>query len=525
VKAVTSESGDFTATSESAKIHQFTVTAKVIRYEIRDLTDEDREIHFDALHTFYMLGQDDGEKEYGKDYKSLYFLVREHLYGAADKECDHWHDDAGILTHHIGITWEMEQSLRKIEPRTAAHYWDYTRETGKGLKWNQSPIFGDEWYGSNSPSNHDHIVDSGRWAYTPVMKKARDFSAVTNPYGLLRSPWNTNPVPYLMRSNYTFYSYADAEMTFPTCAEFASYMNSSLAETLFALNGELHGPVHIMIGGHWDIDSKWKMVGSSLSFSDKYLLLSKWLWRQGFVRTPSVCSEDTPHSDCMPSCPQQLTDHAGYGPLSNHTAYELLKLAGVFNLNPSGATWTETIKESGLDFLSLLKELCHVGSPGDMFTSAAPQDPTFWPLHGNAERFVMYQRVLNKKGTFLFDETWAYAHQSDVPSDTGMVCDWSTVKDDLDMPKCVHDTCPGHRENDLLPFTKLYKGQGDKLITNAELYSRVDPFHDKLPYAYDSLSYWEACTGHSLIDEFYLFREETDGSSSENSAFDSGSGR
>ena len=33
-----------------------------------------------------------------------------------------------------------------------------------------------------------------------------------------------------MRSNYTFYSYADAEMTFPTCAEFASYMNSSLAE-------------------------------------------------------------------------------------------------------------------------------------------------------------------------------------------------------------------------------------------------------------------------------------------------------
>jgi hypothetical protein len=71
--------------------------------------------------------QDEGETLHGKDYKSLAYLVREHLYGAADKACDHWHDDAGILTHHIGITWEMEQSLRKIEPRTAAHYWDYTR--------------------------------------------------------------------------------------------------------------------------------------------------------------------------------------------------------------------------------------------------------------------------------------------------------------------------------------------------------------------------------------------------------------
>ena len=34
------------------------------------------------------------------------------------------HDDAGILTHHIGITWEFENNLRKIDTRTAAHYWD-----------------------------------------------------------------------------------------------------------------------------------------------------------------------------------------------------------------------------------------------------------------------------------------------------------------------------------------------------------------------------------------------------------------
>jgi hypothetical protein len=360
------------------------------------------------------------------------------------------------------------------------------------------------------------------------MKKAREFSAITNPYGLLRSPWNTNPVPYLMRSNTTFYSYADAEMTFPSCAEFSAYLNTSLAKSLFALNGELHGPVHIMIGGHWDINPEWKPVGSALSFSDKYLLLSKWLWRQGFIRTPSVCSDDTPHADCMPSCPKEITERAGSGDMNNHTAYELLKLSGVFDLNPSGSTWTTTIENADLDFLDLFNELCHVGSPGDMFTSSAPQDPTFWPLHGNAERFVMYLRVLKKRGDFEFDETWKYAHSVDVPSDTGMVCDWSGVSNNIEMPTCVKDTCPGHREFDLLPFTKLYKEQGEQLITNAELYSRVDPFHDKLPYAYDSLSYWEACKDHSLIEEYYLTKSPMSGGNSGSSSSysgDSGSGR
>ena len=235
-------------------VHTFEVSAKVIRFEIRDLSEDDRVAYFDALHTFYMIGQvgsgmprhpfclrcavppepfqawkccrpahpfpasgarpptpvrppwhvlkpradsgrarvcvqpnapplppapprvpvqSEGEKLYGSNYKSLSYLVREHLYGAADKACDHWHDDAGILTHHIGITWEMEQSLRTIDPTTAAHYWDYTREEKLGIAWHNSPVFGEDWFGSNSPANKDHIVDSGRWAYTPVKKGRR----------------------------------------------------------------------------------------------------------------------------------------------------------------------------------------------------------------------------------------------------------------------------------------------------------------------------------------------------------------
>ena len=52
--------------------------------------------------------------------------------------------------------------------------------------------------------------------------------------------------------------------------------------------------------------------------------------------------------------------------------------------------------------------------------------------------------------TYL-DETWGYDHAvSNVASDTKVVCDWSNVQSDLDMPVCSKGTCPGHREDDLL---------------------------------------------------------------------------
>ena len=57
----------------------------MIRYELRDLSDADRTLYFDALQTFYHTTQKDGEKLYGTEYKSIAWLIREHLYGAADK--------------------------------------------------------------------------------------------------------------------------------------------------------------------------------------------------------------------------------------------------------------------------------------------------------------------------------------------------------------------------------------------------------------------------------------------------------
>ncbi|CAN0480140.1 unnamed protein product, partial [Discosporangium mesarthrocarpum] len=49
-----------------------------------------------------------------------------------------------------------------------------------------------------------HTVTTGRFAFTPTMSGAREYSAVTNPYGLLRSPWNADPTPFMTRHDHVY---------------------------------------------------------------------------------------------------------------------------------------------------------------------------------------------------------------------------------------------------------------------------------------------------------------------------------
>lgn len=49
-----------------------------------------------------------------------------------------------------------------------------------------------------------HTPDRGRFAYVPFMMNAQEYSAVTNPYGMMRSPWNTDPNPFLTRHDHVF---------------------------------------------------------------------------------------------------------------------------------------------------------------------------------------------------------------------------------------------------------------------------------------------------------------------------------
>merc|ERR1719263_1351517 len=228
-----------------------------------------------------------------------------------------------------------------------------------------------------------------------------------------------------------------------------------------------------MIGGLWGM-SPTEWVAPVAQNEDWFLLAAKFMWRQGLVRCPETCSMDTPVSECLCDCPAAI--------LAGRNSTQVLKDAGVMGLFGGDA---------------ILSELCHVGLPGELFTSAAPQDPLFWPLHGNAERFLQYVRLVAATGVIELNETWGYDHVSDVASDTGLVCDWSTASG-LELPTCARATCPGHREHDLLPFAGLYAGQSS-LLTNGEFYDKIGPGSTLLPYVYNSISYWPGCTDDVMI--------------------------
>lgn len=95
---------------------EFSVAVKYIRREIRTLTDADRTKFFNALMTLYTTDQTTGEALYGSKYRSAEYLLYKHLNGAGTTDCDHWHDGAGLITHHAAFTLECEQSLQSIDP-------------------------------------------------------------------------------------------------------------------------------------------------------------------------------------------------------------------------------------------------------------------------------------------------------------------------------------------------------------------------------------------------------------------------
>ena len=112
----------------------------------------------------------------------------------------------GFLTQHVALSNAFEKALQAVAPRLALPYWDVTEDATLAVTrhggdvaglWS-SEVWRDDWFG-NATGSAAHVVERGRFAYQTVGRGAG--GGATNPYGLLRAPWNVNKSPYLTRAH------------------------------------------------------------------------------------------------------------------------------------------------------------------------------------------------------------------------------------------------------------------------------------------------------------------------------------
>ncbi|CAB1119544.1 TYR [Ectocarpus sp. CCAP 1310/34] len=483
-----------TSTGERHTLHTH-IMVKYVRREIRTLHNSDRVAFFDALETLYRLPTSEGVQQFGSDYKGIDYFVQLHLDGAGVKDCDHWHDDAGIMTHHVGFTLQFEQAMQLVDPSVTIPYWEYSIEATDDLdSYGDSIVFDHDWFGEFSPNNDFHTMTKGRWAFLRVQRDAWD--SVHNPYGLLRSPWNVDDTPFVTRHNTTS-SMTATDMV--SCSVYSScFASSSLSIMNACLNGETHGPVHILTGGEWHAAEEDFI--QKVGYYESVPLVTKFLWRKGYLSIPDKCEVG---ESCQTSCPSELYESKGMTPYdvlmdvhalmwTSHTASSLVYSSRKDKFEVKGYEDDEPFQRAY--FKKMLNSFCNPGAVGEMFTSAAPYDPVFWVVHPTADRLLAWRRMLGRQGVegWDFDETWGYTHTS-VVGETGTVCNWDdVVPGSGDMPTCITGICGGHNEDDLLPFTVKVKGENVQL-TNAEWMDLIYPTNEDLPYMYDEFK-WDHCS-------------------------------
>ena len=475
-KVVTEDGSVFTRT--------FSAAAKYVRREIRSLIPEEKTRFMDAMKVVYDYKNEDMYMtKYGAKFKSIKYFQEKHLNGAGTTDCDHWHDGAGMLNKHVAISLEMEQSLQAVDPILAMPYWEYSYDAENlGDNWMQSELLSNEYFGGEGvKSDPNRAIPDSYFAGLEVPDGAAytewdvastgTLNPFVNAYGQLRTPWNQRSDSYVSRNPLTYE--ATVYDSFPGCSTVSTYYNTkTLGRMMNGLNGALHGPVHILIGGAWSDEGDSVNELFSTFKSTQRILYFKIMWRAGITRCPTSCDEG---EACVCSIPDWVW--------KSYTIDEMLTTATILpTMQSTLSDWTHQDKKE------LLKYLASVYNVGDMLTSSAAYDPTFWPLHGQIEKLVGLKRINTASGTDSFDMTLAFTGSTIALEG---VCDWSDVatSETEVMPACDSTaSCYGHGDNDLLEF---FGFDEDYTLswTNQEFLDWIDPWNDQLPYVYDTFKF------------------------------------
>jgi len=463
------------ATTGQSKANLTTsVMVKYVRREIRSMTDRDREAMFSAIMVMQRVPTDVGQALYGEKYYSKDYFTRIHQSYGGSSDCDHWHQGAGFVTSHFAYTLMYEAAMQAVDSSVSMPYWDFTLESTfyTPNDWRNSPVFSNDWFGDASPPNDMHIVTEGRWGFNSVMVNAQNYST-TNPYGMMRSPWNHDSTPFMTRSD-KIYGYLN-NVKPSGCQQYHTTLQTdNWMHLSHLLNAATHGHIHETIGGAWDNIYPEFLNGTVspavYTFAHSIQPLARILWRNDLLECPDSCDMTTDPKDCMCTCSEEK--------MAGRASYEILDSSGILEsveyfdhdghlLNSFYNESTGKIEyslphythEESMDIYDgLLKLCCAPGKIGDQYDSNSPNDVTFWMLHPTMERIWHYMRM----APVVYNETWDPYH-----------------------------TCYGHNPDDLQPFRNLFD-DNNEYYSNSDLYSLLHPQNEDLPYIYDNFE-WPHC--------------------------------
>lgn len=219
-----------------------------VRKELRSLSVQQRDRVFNAMNIMKKTSTLQGQVSFGRRYVSYDDLVAQHLQAAAARHCDEAHLGQAFATYHRAFTLRFEESLLAVDPSIGAlPYWDYNIEA-KSKNPRESEIW--EWFGSSEgdPAQGNAVKD-GRFGHWRVAA-AKEISNLSNSFGLLRSPWNVNPSPFITRHRFSCGSQTHFEASFwELCLRAPTYL-----EWYACVDPTIHTWAHSFLGGIWDTE-------------------------------------------------------------------------------------------------------------------------------------------------------------------------------------------------------------------------------------------------------------------------------
>jgi hypothetical protein len=452
-----------------------------VRREIKALTDTDLNATMDAMYALWSTSESDGQSQYGMNFHSESWFTSAHVFNAAQVDSDHIHEGQGFLFQHLKITNYFEGAMQSVNPSVSLPYWDYTAE---GSLQN-SFVFQPNTFGSvNVPEDmweyetrqlSSAAIPDGRWAFAKTPMETSSFSDLSNSYGYMRGPWNTNPSSYVSR-------FMEADPDIPGCKAYYDWLvTDDQSDFMYESSFSPHANIHGAIGGVYGCDVFDDLVDDGILEAEsseyvcrKWTIYLKELYRADAISSAEGCSvSDIDNIDGF-SCGYTCSSARKVG----------LTLKGMFG----GKVAPDEMEGDG--WLKWGEFVCsgeaHKVFSGDHLEAGSPSDPSFWPIHPNLER-LYHAKIMS--GGFEVAE-W--------PTEAEDACSKHTCYEKVDgeWTKDTHaQCCYGHFVDDqLMDFVNADTSAGYG-PTNRQYQLDSDPTSTAytLPFIYDDFT-WSHCS-------------------------------